>query len=454
MIDHLETLSAAAIGRLIAAGTLDPVAVTEFFLERIAAARHNPAFILVTAERAKREAQASARRHREGRPASALDGVPVAWKDLYDMAGAPTTAASAILRDSPPKERDCPALANMTAAGTVALGKTNLSEFAFSGLGLNPHFGTPVNPHDLGTPRIPGGSSSGTAVAIAAGLAPCGTGSDTGGSIRVPASFTGIVGFKTTEGRIDKTGVFALSQTLDTMGPMARTVEDCVLMDMAMRGAVTTPVHRADLAGLRVIAHTDVVVDGIDDAVAANYGTVLARLSAAGAKIEERSLELVAAARALNAQHGPQVSIEAYYELRPYVESDAVSRMDRRVAARARLGKERSAYDLLVYQRERERLIAVLEAEIGDALVVTPATPMTAPAIAPLDESDDLFRAVNLRALHFAFIGNFFRMCGLALPSGRDAGGMPTGVQFLAKGGSDDRLLSLGLAIERVLAEE
>ena len=187
MIDNLEKQSAAEIGRLIAKGALDPLEVAEFFLDRIERDRNNPSFILVTRKRALEEAAASRARHREGRAAGPLDGVPIAWKDLVDMAGERTTAGSALHADSPPKASDAPIVANLAAAGMVALGKTNLSEFAFSALGLNPHFGTPRNPRDSATPRIAGGSSSGAAVAVAGGLAPCAIGSDTGGSIRAPA---------------------------------------------------------------------------------------------------------------------------------------------------------------------------------------------------------------------------------------------------------------------------
>src|ERR1700727_843408 len=176
MIDDLENQSAAEIGRRIAKGGLDPVEVAEFFLDRIERDRTNPSFILVTRKRALEEASASRARHREGRSAGPLDGVPIAWKDLVDMAGARTTAGSALYADAPPKARDAPIVTNLATAGMVALGKTNLSEFAFSALGLNPHFGTPRNPRDLTTPRVAGGSSSGAAVAVAGRLAPCATG--------------------------------------------------------------------------------------------------------------------------------------------------------------------------------------------------------------------------------------------------------------------------------------
>ncbi len=452
MIDNLEQQSAAEIGRLVTAGRLDPVEVTEFFLDRIERERENPSFILVTRERALKEAAASRKRHREGRPAGPLDGVPIAWKDLVDMAGERTTAGSALFAESAPKRHDAPIVANLAAAGMVALGKTNLSEFAFSALGLNPHFGTPRNPRDAVTPRIAGGSSSGAAVAVAAGLAPCAIGSDTGGSIRAPAAFCGIVGFKTSEGRIDKHGVFPLSRTLDTIGPLAHTVEDCVLIDGALRGQSATRVRPHDLSGVQFVVPDKSGIDDVDAAVAANLETVMKRLAAAGARVMSRPVPSIGAMRALTAQHGSLVAIEAYAEHRAIFDSADAQRMDRRVAARAMGGRAASGHDVISLQRGRERLIAALADELKGALLVLPATPMTAPSIDALERDDELFRVTNLRAIHYTLLGNLFRTCGLALPSGTDAAGLPTGVQFLAPGGDDDRLLSIGLSVETALA--
>jgi aspartyl-tRNA(Asn)/glutamyl-tRNA(Gln) amidotransferase subunit A len=452
MIDNLETRSAAEIGRLIATGSLDPVEVAEFFLDRIERGRDNPSFIVVTRERALKEAAAGRKRCREGRAAGPLDGVPVAWKDLVDMAGERTTAGSALFAESPPKQKDAPIVANLSSAGLVALGKTNLSEFAFSALGLNPHFGTPRNPRDPATPRIAGGSSSGAAVAVSGGLAPCAIGSDTGGSIRAPASFCGIVGFKTSEGRIDKRGVFPLSRTLDTIGPMARTVEDCVLIDMALRGQSATPLHPLDLSGVEFVGPDKTEIDDVDAAVAANLETVMKRLAAAGAKVTSRPVPSIGAMRALIAQYGSLVGIEAYAEHRAVFDSADAQRMDRRVVARAMLGRAATGHDVINLQRGRESLIAALADELEGALLVLPATPMTAPPIDALEQDDELFRVTNLRAIHYTFLGNLFRMCGLALPSGTDAGGLPTGIQFLAPGGEDERLLSIGLSMEAALA--
>jgi aspartyl-tRNA(Asn)/glutamyl-tRNA(Gln) amidotransferase subunit A len=451
MIDNLEKQSAADIGRLIARGRIDPVHVAEFFLGRIERDRENPSFILVTRDRALKEAAASRTRHREGRAAGPLDGVPIAWKDLVDMGGERTTAGSALFAESPPKEKDAPIVMNLAAAGMVALGKTNLSEFAFSALGLNPHFGTPRNPRDLTTPRVAGGSSSGAAVAVAGGLSPCAIGSDTGGSIRAPASFCGIVGFKTSEGRIDKQGVFPLSRTLDTIGPMAHTVEDCVLIDMALRGKSSTFVRPINLGGVEFVVPDDTGIDDAQAAVAANLESALKRLESAGAKVRTRAIRSIGAMRALSAQFGSMVAIEAYAEHRALFNSADAKRMDRRVLARA-LGGRVSERDAVALRRGREDLIAALVGELKGAVLVLPATPMTAPALGPLERDDELFRVTNLRAIHYTFLGNLFRMCGLALPSGTDAAGLPTGVQFLAPGGEDERLLSLGLSMEKALS--
>jgi aspartyl-tRNA(Asn)/glutamyl-tRNA(Gln) amidotransferase subunit A len=452
MIENLEKLSATEVGRLIARGRLDPVEVAEFFLGRIERDRDNPSFILVTRKRALEEAAASRKRHREGRAAGPLDGAPIAWKDLVDMAGERTTAGSALFADSAPKEKDAPIVTNLSAAGMVALGKTNLSEFAFSALGLNPHFGTPRNPRDPVTPRIAGGSSSGAAVAVAGGLAPCAIGSDTGGSIRAPASFCGIVGFKTSEGRIDKQGVFPLSRTLDTIGPMAHTVEDCVLIDMALRGQSSTSVRPINLSGVEFVVPDKTGIDDAEAAVTANLEAAMKRLAAAGAKVTSRPVRSIGAMRDLIALYGSLVAIEAYAEHRAIFDSADAERMDRRVVARAIGGRVASAHDAINLQRGREHLIAALTDDLKGTLLVLPTTPMTAPAIDALERDDEHFRVTNLRAIHYTFLGNLFRMCGLALPSGTDAAGLPTGVQFLAPGGDDERLLSLGLSVEKALS--
>jgi len=371
--ERVASMSAAAVGRLLLGGEIDPVALLDLYLERIEAVRDQPVFLEMLTERARREAEASARRHRAGRPLGPLDGVPVAWKDLFDVAGSRTTAGSALYRDSAPKQRDAPCVANLAAAGMVALGKVNLTEFAFSGLGLNPHFGTPANPHDSVRPRVPGGSSSGSGVAVAMGLAPCAIGSDTGGSVRVPAAFNGVVGYKSSERRIDKSGVYPLSDTLDTVGPLARSVEDCVLLDAALRGAVTSPVRLSDLSGLRLLVAETVFLDDLDDAVGANFEAALATLSAAGAHVERRQLPLLDEMVAVTRRHGSLITAEAYHLHHERVDGPEAERIDRRVVARIRLGKAMSAHDLLAVQGARRRLAAQLTEALDGLTVYIPA---------------------------------------------------------------------------------
>ena len=249
-----------------------------------------------------------------------------------------------------------------------------------------------------------------------------------------PQSFCGIVGFKTSEGRIDKQGVFPLSRTLDTIGPMAHTVEDCVLIDMALRGQSNTSVRPLDLGGVEFVVPDKSGIDDVQPEVGANLETTMKRLAAAGAKVTSRPIPQIGAMRALSAQYGSFVAIEAYAEHRAIFDSADAQRMDRRVVKRA-LGGRVPERDALNLQRGREELIAALTDELKGAVLVLPATPMTAPAIDPLERDDELFRVTNLRAIHYTFLGNLFRMCGLALPSGTDAAGLPTGVQFLAPGG-------------------
>ena len=205
---------------------LDPVAVAQHCLA-LAGAAEAGLFTCLLEARALAEAHASRARWHAGQPLGPLDGVPVVWKDLFDVAGTPTTAASALRRNAPPAGQDAATVSALAAAGAVSIGKTGLTEFAYSGLGLNPHFGTPRNRRSTDAHRSPGGSSSGSAVAVDAGMALIGMGTDTGGSVRIPAAFNGLVGFKPSIGRLDSTGVFPLSATLDVIGPMAKTVQDC-----------------------------------------------------------------------------------------------------------------------------------------------------------------------------------------------------------------------------------
>ena len=443
----LATISAASLARLYRDGAITPSKATDFFLDRIASTTDRAIFLAVTAERARAEAAASTARYRDGKPLGPLDGVPVAWKDLFDLAGTTTTAGSDIYRHAPPARTDAVIVRNLADAGMVSLGKVNLSEFAYSGLGLNPHFGTPRNPFDTKVHRAPGGSSSGSAVAIAAGLAPVSIGTDTGGSVRIPAAFNGLVGFKTAEGSIDKTGVFALSPTLDTVGPLARTVEDCLLLYAALRGRAPIEAEPANFSALHIVVPTNVVFDDADDAVAANFQKLIAKLAAKGARITERRIaafdDVVA-----TAMHGNITAAEAYFAHRALVESDAAKCVDPRVVARIMRGASMSAYDLLVLQTKRVELQRALRADLDGALLAFPTVAHTAPEVAPLEADPDLFHAVNIKTLRNTMLGNFLNLPGFAIPSGANAIGLPTSFLISAPAGSESELFAASLAVE------
>lgn len=445
--ERAADLSAAALHRAYVAADADPVAVTEVCLSRIEAS-DEPVFITVTPERARAEAKAAAARIRAGRPASPLDGVPIAWKDLFDVEGTPTTGASALLRNASPAEADAPVVAQLAAAGLVCLGKVNLTEFAYSGLGLNPHFGTPAMARDKAVRRVPGGSSSGSAVAVAAGLAPVAIGSDTGGSVRIPAGLNGLAGYKSSEGRIDARNVMPLSLTLDTVGPLCRTVEDCVLLDAAMRGASVT-VKRADLRGIRLVSDTSFFLDDLDETVRTAYAATLARLEAAGVRIDREPVpELGEAARQM-AQHGTLAAVEAYQYHQARVESDDAQAMDSRVVDRIMRGKTMTALDVIIIQQTREAMAQSLAERLDGRLLVGPTVAHVAPEIAPLEADKDLFHTVNLKTLRNTMVGNYLNTPGVAVPMAGT--GLPTSFLISANRDEDDRALAAALTLEPII---
>ena len=442
--------SAATIGRVLASGAVDPINLTQFVLQRAEASKADSVFLSTTPMRALTQAKASARRLAENRPLSPLDGVPIAMKDLIDLEGEVTTAASALYRDAPAASGDAVLARNLLAAGMICVGKVNLTEFAYSGIGLNPHFGTPVNPLSPDVPRAPGGSSSGTAVSISAGIVPCSIGSDTGGSVRIPASFNGLVGYKSSGGRISTQGVFALSRMFDTMGPLARSVEDCALLDAAMRGKMATSVDRTSVRGLTIIVPEAIVMDGLAPAVARNFEATLERLERAGATLKRRPMHQFAEVVRLTAEYGSLVAADAYVEHRDIVESPDRHQVDRRVMARILGGKSMSAADVVTLQRARVKLQAWIRDTVGEALIAMPTTAITAPEIAPLEADDDLFHKTNMLVLRNTSLGNFLDLPGLALPNGQDENGMPTSILFSAVSGRDDALLGYGFQLEEI----
>jgi aspartyl-tRNA(Asn)/glutamyl-tRNA(Gln) amidotransferase subunit A len=356
-----------------------------------------------------------------------------------------------VLARDPPAKEDAALIKAAGRAGLVMIGLLNMTEFAYSGIGLNPHFGTPRNPRDLNIARSPGGSSSGSGVVVAAGLTPLAMGTDTGGSVRVPASFNGVVGYKSSTGHFPMEGVFPLSRTLDTIGPLAHTVEDCVLADAALRGENPAKAHAAPVRDLRLFVPETIVLDGCQDAVLANFEAAVARLEAQGARIERGPMPELAAISELTAKHGSLLGVEALHVHKGRVNGPHAERMDKRVVARIRLAESMTAVDLVEILETRKRLIRKANDRIGDRIIAFPTTPNVAMPIAPLEADFAVFVRENLKTLRNTSFGNFLDWCCVAIPSGADAEGMPTSFLLSATHGRDTDVLSAALSAERLI---
>ena len=446
--------SIAQLSVLLQSGALDPVALLEETFDAVEAHPDKAIFTVLTKERARAEAEASRRRLREGRSLGALDGVPIAWKDLFDMAGLPTTAGSRVLADAAPAERDAAVVRALAGAGMVSIGRVNMSEFAFSGLGINPHYGTPRNPAaPAGEHRIPGGSSSGSAAAVAAGLVPVSIGTDTGGSVRIPAAFTGIVGYKASRGRYSMEGVFPLARTLDSLGPLCRTVQDAVWVDAALRDRpASEALPRADLAGLSLVIPETVFFDGAEPEVVAAFEAGVERLAKAGARVRREAFPEFAEIFAVMARHGALVTAEAFVLHRERIQGEAAAGMDPRVVKRTLLGEKITLTDYLETQAVRERLTAAVKARLGpESLLISPTLPHVAPLTQPLVDDEELFFATNGKTLRNTLVGNFLDWCGVSLPCGTGAAGMPAGLLVSGPRGSDARVLAVASVVERLV---
>ena len=383
-------------------------------------------------------------------PQSPLAGLPVSVKDLLDVAGETTMAGSVVLEGQPAAANDATVVARLRAAGAAIIGKTNMTEFGFSGVGINPHYGTPANPADPTVARIPGGSSSGAAVSVAAGLCVAGLGSDTGGSIRIPAALCGLVGFKNTQSRVPTAGAFPLSHTLDTVCALAVCVEDCLTVDGVLSGSPLPAVLRP-LDGVRLAIPQTLVLDGLDATVSAAFSRALARLSAAGARLVELPLKELAEVAAINAPGGFS-PVEAWAVHRDDMRTQR-ERYDHRVAARIALGEPVSAADYIVMQQRRRDWIARMGRALqGFDAMLCPTVPIVAPPVADLLASDEAFFKANGLLLRNTFVGNFLDGCSFSLPCHVE-GELPVGLMLTAPGGQDAALASVALAVEAVLGQ-
>lgn len=444
-------MSIAQLSLLIQSGKADPVDVAEAIFGGIEQYADKAVFTVLLRERAMREAHASSKRIREGRSLGVLEGIPIAWKDLFDIKGMATTAGSVVLAGDAPAKQDAAVVTTLKNAGMLAIGRTNMSEFAFSGLGINPHYGTPENPHSRDEPRIPGGSSSGAGVAVAAGLVPVAMGTDTGGSVRIPAALNGIVGYKATRGRYAMEGVYPLATSLDSLGPLCRSVQDVIWLDAAMRGLTAPTITWQSLKGIEIVIPRNVVFDGLGPGVAEAFAGGVERLRSAGALVNPIEIPAFDEILALMAKYGALVTAEAFALHRERLAGPEAARMDHRVVMRTRLGEKTSMPDYIAILAARARLIADTERLIGNRLIAFPSVAHVAPPIAALERDDELFVATNGKTLRNTALGNFLDWCGVSIPCGKGEADMPVGFLLSASANGDEALLAVSLAAEAII---
>ena len=410
------------------------------------AAQH--VFTQLYANAARTTAQHCDAQAQAGRSLGALHGVCITIKDNIDVADETTMAGGVVCAGEAPALHDAPVLQRLRDAGAVVLGKTNMSEFAFSGVGINPHHGTPANPADSAHARVPGGSSSGAAVSVALGLAEVGIGTDTGGSIRIPAALCGLVGFKSTQARIPRDGVMELSRTLDTVGSITRSVRACLAVD-AVLSQQPLPTDAASLRGLRFAMPQTLMMDDVDATVAQAFERTLRRISEAGAQVVEISFASLGDIAALSLPGGFS-PIESYAAHHARLERGA-HQIDHRVVARMMLGKDISAQDYLELHNRRHAWIAAAQQTLhGFDAMLCPTVPMVAPLTEPLLKDDDAFFKVNRLLLRNPSAINYMDGCAWSLPC-HVAGELPVGLMVSGLAGQDAHLARVALALENLM---
>jgi len=405
-------------------------------------------FIHVDRDAALEAANAMDRLRKAHAAPSRFAGIPVSIKDLFDIAGQVTRAGSRALEDSAPAASDAPVVARLRRAGFVIIGRTNMTEFAYSGIGINPHYGTPKSTWQRNVGHVPGGSSSGAAVSIADRMAYGALGTDTGGSCRIPAAYNGIVGFKPTQSRIPLDGGVPLSFSLDSYGPLANSVQCCASLDAVLADEVPPAIRPRPIKGMRLAVPMTVAMDDLDDAVAKTFERALERLSRAGAQIEHIDVPEFLDVGMMNAKGGFAAS-ESYAWHR-YLLTSKGDVYDPRVALRMQRGEGMSAADYIDLLNARRSLIARIAVRLAcyDALVM-PTTANTPPKIADLAD-DKAFTVANLRSLRNCTLINMIDGCAISLPAQRE-GEVPVGLMLAAPGGSDRRIFELATAMEGVI---
>jgi aspartyl-tRNA(Asn)/glutamyl-tRNA(Gln) amidotransferase subunit A len=451
LFEEGEVKTIAEIRSALSKGETTSEALTAEALERARdpAGEGARAFINLYEDKAPAMARASDALRAAGVAQGPLAGVPISIKDLFDVEGEVTRGGSVVLDQAPPADADAVVIQRLKAAGAVFVGRTNMVEFAYSGVGLNPHYGTPKNPYDRATGRIPGGSTSGGAVSVTDGMAVATIGSDTGGSVRIPAGYCGLAGFKPTARRVSLEGVQPLSFSFDSVGPLAPSVACCALLDAVLAGEPARVPAPAAIQGLRLGVPTDVVLGGLDDTVALAFGRALDTLSAAGAQIRETPLPQAAEIATLNAKGGFPAA-EAYAWHKDMLARD-LDRYDPRVGNRILKGADMSAADYLEICEMRRRMIEEASAisRAFDALVM-PTVATVAPPIADCAASEEAYTKANLLALRNTMVGNVLDRCAVTIPCHAPDEG-PVGLMLMGEPMADKAILAIGMAVEAVL---
>ena len=435
----------------LAAGRTTSRALVETALARIAepAGEGACAFMKVYADSARADADQADRLRKAGIVRSVVDGLPISVKDLFDVGGDVTRAGSKLLANAPPAPADAPAVARLRAAGAVIVGRSNMVEFAFGAVGTNPHYGTPKNPYDRKTGRVPGGSSSGAAVAVADGMNVMGLGTDTRGSIRQPAALCGISGFKPTARRVSRQGAFPLSYTLDSVGPLANTIACCAAYDAVLAGESDAALKELPARGLRLLLPRSSAIEDLDAGVAKAFEASLAAMSRAGAVIEERKVPAFDR-QAEYFRNGGFAASEAYAIHQRW--AARFGEYDPRVAKRVTLGKDIAAWEHVELVLMREAYVKEIGALMApfDAYLI-PTAPCVAPTIAEASASDEAYFRWNARILRNTGLANFLDGCAATLPC-QAPGDAPVGLMVCGVAMSDRHVLAAACAVEGVLA--
>lgn len=436
------------------AGTSSSVELVEGALAAIEdpAGEGARAFIQVDAAGARQAAAHADALRRSGQAPSPFCGIPISIKDLFDVQGQVTRAGSRLLEHSPPASADAVAIGHLRSAGFIFVGRTNMTEFAYSGLGLNPHYGTPLNPCDRAARRIPGGSSSGAAVSVTDGMAAAGIGTDTGGSCRIPAAFCGIVGFKPSASRIPRDGVLPLSDSLDSVGPLAQSVACCAILDRIMSGAAATDVRELpgrQLGSIRLGIPRHFVLNDLDAEVGAAFEQALRDLRARGLTAHEIDFKALDNLPRINAKGGLAAAEAFAWHRRHLADKEAL--YDPRVSARILKGAEQSAADYIELRHARQAMIEEAQKIMAglDGLIY-PTTPMIAPRLAELQDDAEYAR-LNMLALRNPSVANFLDTCAISIPIQAE-GEAPVGLNILGHPGQDEALLALAAALEKMRA--